>query len=47
MPFGLAQAVLQCSVPSAGTQLQAGCAHFVDDFTRPPLVDSQILLEKG
>jgi hypothetical protein len=40
MPFASAQAVLQCLVPSAGTQLQAGCAHFADDFMGPPLVDS-------
>jgi hypothetical protein len=34
MPFASAQAVLQCLVPSAGTQLQSGGAHFVDDLQR-------------
>jgi hypothetical protein len=27
--FASAHAVLQCLLPSAGAQLQAGCAHFV------------------
>jgi hypothetical protein len=40
MPFASAQAVLQCLVPSAGTQLQSGWAHFVDDFMQAPLVES-------
>jgi|ERR1700691_1869891 hypothetical protein len=36
MPFASAQAVLQCLLPLPGTQLQAECAHLVDDFMGPP-----------
>ena len=45
MPFASAQAALQCFVPSAGTQLQEGCAHLVVDFMCSPLVESAFLQE--